>query len=68
MKTYLLNWIHDLLRNRSHTVMLDGAKSDLLLVTSIVSQGSVLGPVLFPGCINALPSQLAFLLVIATLM
>ena len=46
MEPYLLNWIHDFLWNRLQTVVLDGAKSVLLPVTSGVLQSSLLDPVL----------------------
>ena len=56
IETYLLNWIHDLLWNKSQTVVLSRTKSDLLPVTSGMPQGSVLGPVLFLVYINDFPS------------
>ena len=48
-----LNWIEDFLLNRSQKVMVNGAGSEWENVTSgtCISQGSVLGPILFVICI-----------------
>ena len=40
-------WIRAILGNRSQTVVLDDKESGSVPVTSGVSQGSVLGPILF---------------------
>ena len=43
----LLNWIKDFLYNRTMSVVIEGTESTVASVTSGVSQGSVLGPLLF---------------------
>ena len=52
-------WIHAFLGNRSQTAVLDGEESGSVPVTSVVPEGSVLGPILFLVYINALPSELS---------
>ena len=51
-------WLADFLRNRSQYVLYGGVTSLLSPVLSSVIQGSILGPTLFTGVINDLPSQL----------
>lgn len=53
-----LCWIRAFLGNKSQTVVLDGEESELVLVSSWVPQGSVLGLILFPIYINGLPDEL----------
>ena len=48
----LLRWFTSYLENRSQSVILKGAKSNSLHITSGVPQGSILGPLLFLVYIN----------------
>ena len=50
-----LEWIRSFLSGRTQSVVVDGAESDNLPVTSGVPQGSVLGPAMFLVYINSLP-------------
>jgi len=55
----MLQWIRDFLKNRTQQVVLKGQKSSSTPVISGVSQGSVLGPILFTMFVNDIPSTLS---------
>ena len=57
-----LSWIRAFLGNRSQTVVLEGEESGSVSMTSGVSQGSFLGPILFLVYINDLPDELTSLI------
>ena len=52
----VLKWIESLLSNRKQRIALNGHKSMTIPVTSGVSQGSVLGPLLLTMFVNEIPS------------
>ena len=54
-----LRWINPFLSERTQKAILEGAVSDTVKITSGVSQGSVLGPILFLLYINDLPNSLS---------
>ena len=55
-----LHWLENLiLSDRTQQVILDGCRSDTLLVTSEVHQGTVLVPLLFLCYINDLPELIS---------
>ena len=55
-----LRWIQAFLSNRQQRVVVDGENSDSVPVTSGITQGSVLRPVLFLAYINDLPQVRLF--------
>ena len=47
IKGKTLQWLTEFLKDRLHTVVVEGTKSSFQLVISGVSQGTVLGPILY---------------------
>lgn len=56
----LWSWFQAYLNGRYHYVTIDGVSSELLPVISGISQGSILGPLLFLIYINELPEQVDY--------
>ena len=54
MGSSIINWIEQWLTDRRQRVVVDGEVSRRKSVISGVTQGSVLGPILFLVCINTL--------------
>ena len=59
MRGKMLEWMQSFLSSRTQEVILEGNKSSPAPVTSGVTQGSVLAPILFLCYINDLPNQVS---------
>ena len=51
---YTLRWIQAFLSDRVQQVCVNGINSEWANITSVIPQGSILGPILFVLCINDL--------------
>ena len=62
MRGKVLAWVKEFLSGREQRVIVNGSQSTWINITSGISQGSVLGPVLFLVFINDLPEVINVLI------